>query len=125
MLNLYQEILMDHYRAPHNQGVLEGYDFCAEQRNSSCGDEVMMTGVIAENRLVAIGWVGKGCVISQSTASMLSEQVKNKSLESILALDKDDLTGMLGMQLGPVRLLCGLLPLMALQKGIREYQAAE
>ena len=125
MLNLYQEILMDHYRAPHNQGLLDCYDFCAEQRNSSCGDEVVMTGKVSENELIALGWVGKGCVISQSAASILSEYIKNKSLEDISALDKDDLIAMLGMQLGPVRLLCGLLPLMALQKGIGEYRARQ
>jgi nitrogen fixation protein NifU and related proteins len=123
MLNLYQEVLMDHYRAPHNQGALDCYDFCFEQRNSSCGDEVTFMGIMKDNRLVAVGWVGKGCVISQATASILSETVKNKSLSDILALDKDDLTAMIGMQLGPVRLLCGLLSLMALQYGIREYQS--
>ena len=123
MLNLYQELLMDHYRAPHNQGALDCYDFCFEQRNSSCGDEVVVMGMIKDDKLVAVGWVGKGCVISQATASILSQAVKNKSLGDILALDKDDLTAMIGMQLGPVRLLCGLLSLMALQYGIREYQA--
>src|SRR5271166_5709511 len=117
MLNLYQEVLMDHYRAPHKQGALDCYDFCFEQRNSSCGDEVTVMGIIIDNRLVAVGWVGKGCVISQATASILSQIVKNKSLSDILALDKDDLTAMIGMQLGPVRLLCGLLSLMALQYG--------
>jgi nitrogen fixation protein NifU and related proteins len=123
MLNLYQELLMDHYRAPHNQGALDCYDFCFEQRNSSCGDEVVVMGTVSGNKLVAVGWVGKGCVISQATASILTQAVKNKSLSDILALDKDDLTAMIGMQLGPVRLLCGLLSLMALQYGIREYQA--
>jgi nitrogen fixation NifU-like protein len=123
MLNLYQELLMDHYRAPHNQGALDVYDFCFIQRNSSCGDEVAVMGIIYENKVVSIGWVGKGCVISQATASILSEYVKNKSLDNILALDKDDLVAMIGMSLGPVRLLCGLLSLTALQCGVREYQA--
>jgi nitrogen fixation protein NifU and related proteins len=122
MLNFYQEILMDHYRNPRNHGILAAHDFYAEQRNSSCGDEVVFTGRITDNCLHDVGFEGKGCVISQATASLLSEYVKNKSLDAILALDKDDLIAMIGMPLGPVRLLCALLSLTALQSGIRDYQ---
>ena len=122
MLNIYQEILMDHYRNPRNNGVLAQCDFRAEQRNSSCGDEVLFMGVICDHTLVDVAFQGKGCVISQATASLLSDLVKNKSLDDILALDNNDLIAMLGMELGPVRLLCALLSLAALQNGIREYK---
>lgn len=125
MLNLYQEILMDHYRNPRNNGVLAQCDFRAEQRNSSCGDEVVFMGIIADNILTDVAFQGKGCVISQATASLLSEQVKNKNLDEILALDKDDLTAMLKMQLGPVRLLCALLSLTALQNGVKYARSSQ
>jgi len=125
MLNFYQEVLMDHYRNPRNNGTLSEYNFTAEQRNSSCGDEVSFTGLIDDNRLSDVLFKGKGCVISQATASMLSEYVKNKTLDDILAFDKDNLTTMIGMPLGPVRLLCGLLSLTAIQSGIRNYKKAE
>ncbi|HLC07265.1 MAG TPA: iron-sulfur cluster assembly scaffold protein [Candidatus Babeliales bacterium] len=123
VLNFYQEMLMDHYRNPRNSGIIDQCDFHSEQRNTSCGDEVVFTGIIKNNMLVEVTFRGKGCVISQATASLLSEHVKNKPLDAILALDKDDLIAMIGMQLGPVRLLCGLLSLMALQSGICEYKA--
>lgn len=122
MFNLYQEILMDHYRNPRNNGVINRCDFRSEQRNSSCGDELFFTGIIKNNRLAEVLFKGKGCVISQATASLLSEMTKNKSLDAILALDKNDLIAMIGMQLGPVRLLCGLLSLTALQSGIVDYK---
>jgi nitrogen fixation protein NifU and related proteins len=122
MLNFYQEILMDHYRNPRNNGIIDQPNFCAEQRNSSCGDEVMFTGVIDDNVVTVILFQGKGCVISQATASLLSEYIKNKSLDDVLALDKDHLVAMIGMSLGPVRLLCALLSLTALQCGIRNYK---
>lgn len=122
MLNLYQEILMDHYRNPRNCGVIDQPDFSAEQRNSSCGDEVYCTGIIEDNVLLDIAFCGKGCVISQSTASLLSEAVKNKPLDDILALTEDDLVIMLAMPLGPVRLLCALLSLTALQNGVKDYR---
>jgi len=121
MSYLYQEILMDHYRNPRNNGILARYNVREEQRNSSCGDEILFTGIIEHNILVDVAFQGKGCVISQAMASLLSEQVKGMSLDDIGFLDQDDLCAMLGMQLGPVRLLCALLSLMALQKGIREY----
>ena len=113
---------MDHYRNPRNNGIIDRPDFSADQRNSSCGDEVLCTGVFCDNILIDVAFKGKGCVISQSTASLLSEYVKNKSLDEILALAQDDLIAMLGMQLGPVRLLCALLSLVALQNGVREYK---
>lgn len=121
MLNLYQEILMDHYRNPRNNRIIEPCDFSAQQRNSSCGDEVTFMGVVRYNVLVDVAFQGKGCVISQATASMLTERVVNMSLDDILALDKDAIAAMIGMQLGPVRMLCGMLPLMALQNGIKTY----
>lgn len=125
MLNFYQEVLMDHYRNPRNNGVIEQADFCAEQRNSSCGDEVLFTGIIKDNVLTQACFTGKGCVISQAAASLLTQQAKNQSLDTILALDKDDVIAMIGMPLGPVRLLCGLLPLTALQNGIRDVRSSQ
>ncbi|HSC24726.1 MAG TPA: iron-sulfur cluster assembly scaffold protein [Candidatus Babeliales bacterium] len=122
MLNLYQEILMDHYRNPRNHGILDVCNMRAEQRNSSCGDEVICTGTIHKNVLVSIAFKGKGCVISQATASIISEFVMHKPLDAILVLDKDDLINMIGMRLGPVRLLCGLLSLTALQLAISDYK---
>lgn len=121
-MNLYQEILMDHYRNPRNHGTLAQADFCAEQRNSSCGDEVIFTGIISDNTLIDVAFQGKGCVVSQATASLLSEKVRGMLLDEILILDNDDLLAMLGMQLGPVRMLCAFLSLAALQKGIREHK---
>lgn len=124
-MNVYQEILMDHYRNPRNHGILAHPSFCAEQRNSSCGDEVTFSGIIADNILVNVVFQGKGCVVSQATASLLSEKVRGMLLDDILDLDNDDLLAMLGMQLGPVRLLCALLSLVALQRGIREYKGSK
>jgi nitrogen fixation NifU-like protein len=112
---------MDHYRNPRHRGMLNPCDFRAEQRNSSCGDEVVFMGIIKDGVLGQIAFHGKGCVISQATASLLSERVMGMSLDDIVRLDTDDLLGMLGMQLGPVRMLCALLSLMALQRGVQEY----
>ena len=122
MLNLYQEIIMDHYHNPRHHGLLKIYDFKSEQRNSSCGDEIIITGQIKNNIVITVGFEGKGCVISQAAASLLTEFIKDKSIDTILSLDQNAILAMLTIPLGPVRLMCALLPLAALQKGIKEYQ---
>jgi nitrogen fixation protein NifU and related proteins len=123
MLNLYQEELMDHYRYPRNHGQLPHPDFTSGQFNPSCGDKVAIQGCIEGQKLTQLAFEGAGCVISLATASMLTEQVKDKSLEDINKLDKDFILGMIGMSLGPTRLKCALLPLEALKTGIKNYQA--
>ena len=123
MLNLYQEILMDHYKNPRNRGIIAHSNFAAEQRNSSCGDEIVCTGIIDGQILTSVHFDGKGCVISQATASLLSERIMGMALDQILLLDKEYLLAMLGMSLGLVRIQCALLSLIALHKGIDQYTA--
>lgn len=124
-MNLYQEILMDHYRHPRNRGICDAADFLSERLNPSCGDQIQFAGRITEGSITTLCFDGRGCVISQATASMLSESLKDKPIEDILGLDKDFVLSMIGMQLGPTRLKCALLPLQALQAGIVQYQGAE
>ena len=68
---------------------------------------------------------GSGCVISQATASMLTEHCIGKNVEEVLALTKDDILKLIGIELGPVRLKCALLALQALQQGIIEFENCE
>lgn len=118
MNNVYQEMLMDHYRHPRNRGSLEDADFSSAIHNPSCGDTVQFEGRVQNESVVTIAFQGKGCVISQGIASMLTEKLAGKAKKEILSLDKDFVLDMLGMQLGPTRLKCALLPLQALQEGI-------
>lgn len=120
-MKLYQEELMDHYRNPRNRGRLEAPDFSSDEHNPSCGDSIFMQGTIAQDSVIAIAFEGKGCVISQATASMLSASVKNKNLQDILAIDAAYIISLLGIELGPMRIKCALLSLIALQQGIKKY----
>jgi len=122
MSSLYQAELLDHYRNPRNRGELAHPDFSSGQYNPSCGDKVQFQGCIAQDRLSAIAFTGVGCVISQATASLLGERVLGYSSAHILNLDKHFITELIGMELGPTRLKCALLPLEALQLGLAEYQ---
>lgn len=122
MMNIYQELLLDHYRYPRNCGSLSKSDFFSKQYNPSCGDSVQFAGCISKEIIKKVVFEGQGCVISQATASMLTEVVKNKILHEIHLLDKDFIMRMIGMQLGPIRIKCALLPLIALQEGIATYK---
>lgn len=123
MLNMYQEIIMDHYKNPRNRGKIDnGCCLSAELRNSSCGDEISCSGVIVNNTIDSIYFDGKGCVISQAAASLLSEKVKNNSIDVIMGFDQDDMVALIGISLGPVRMQCALLALTALQQAIQLYQ---
>ena len=116
---------MDHFSSPCNREKLENPDFSSAQYNPSCGDSVAMYGLVKNNVATLITFVGKGCVIGQATASILTEKCKNKLLDEILVLDKEFVLAMIGVQLGPTRLKCALLPLMALQDAIKEYLKKE
>jgi nitrogen fixation NifU-like protein len=120
-MDLYQQTLMDHYRYPRNRGTLDKADFKSGVYNPSCGDKVAMEGCIQERVLIKIAFEGTGCVISQATASLLTELVINKSIDDIAALNKEFLQTVLGIELGPIRLKCALLPLQALQEGVAAF----
>jgi nitrogen fixation NifU-like protein len=61
---------------------------------------------------------GRGCAISQASASMMTEEIIGKSLEELKGWTKDDILDLLGIEIGPVRLKCALLPLKALKAGV-------
>ncbi len=121
MNNLYQAILFDHYKNPRNCKKLQNADFTSGSYNPSCGDSISIQGCVKNNKITNSAFTGSGCVISQATASILIEFIHNKLLTEIQALDKNAVLTMIGMQLGPMRLKCALLPLQALQEGIASY----
>jgi nitrogen fixation NifU-like protein len=121
-MKLYQEELMDHYRYPRHRGTLEHPDFVSGEHNPSCGDSISIQGKIEAGRVSALVFEGKGCVISQATASMLCIAMQNQTVESIMILQPEYICTLIGIELGPMRIKCALLSLDALQNGIKEYQ---
>lgn len=121
-LKLYQEELLDYYRNPRNRGELANFNISSGVLNPSCGDSVQIQALVHDGKVKEIKFAGSGCVISQSAASMLTEQVINKSLDEILNLDKDFMLSLVKIPLGPNRLRCALLALEALHKGINNYR---
>ena len=123
-MNLYKEELTDHYRNPRNKGTLQEPDFASIQHNPSCGDSISWQGRIQAGIITALAFEGKGCVISQGASSMLSGAVLGQSRAYIMQLDSVFMRELIGLELGPTRLRCVLLPLEALQQGIIAYQSS-
>jgi nitrogen fixation NifU-like protein len=117
MDDLFRENILEHYRHPRNQGTLEDADISYEDANPLCGDRIRMDLKVKDGRIEKIRFSGHGCSISQAAASMLCEEVEGKTLDEVKRLGREDVLDMLGIELGPVRLKCGLLALKTLKAG--------
>ncbi len=119
MDDLYRELILDHYKNPRNKGTLDPADFSYEDDNPLCGDRIRMDIRIDENnRVKEVAFTGKGCAISQASASMLTEEIVGKTLDEVKQINKERILEMLGIPLGPTRLKCALLSLKVLKAGV-------
>ncbi len=124
MEDYYYELILDHYRNPRNKGRIENPDAIAFDSNPLCGDEIEYTIKLDEEKKVIkdIKFLGKGCALSQASASILSELVKNKPLEAVKNMTKEELLKELGNpKLGPTRIKCALLSYKTLKLAIYSY----
>lgn len=118
MDDLYRENILDHYRHPHHKGHLEEPDIHYHDVNPFCGDEITLELKVEDGRIVDVAFDGKGCAISQASASMLTDEIIGMTLEEVRKLDKDFILDLLGISIGPVRLKCALLSLKVLKAGV-------
>ncbi len=119
MDDLYRDLIIDHYKNPQYRGHLDPSDIHFEDDNPLCGDHIEVTLLVDEIGNVKDGrFDGKGCAISQASADLLIESVIGKPIEEVKKLSKQDVLDLLGIELGPVRLKCALLPLKVLKAGV-------
>ncbi len=114
------ENILDHFKNPRNYGKIEEYDAFFEGGNPICGDMVRMYIKLdsAKKSIQDIKFEGKGCAISQASASILTELVKGKSIEFVSNLTKETLINELGIELSPTRLKCAILSLETLKMAL-------
>lgn len=115
-MNIYQDIILDHYHHPHNQGKLNKSSNSVVVNNPLCGDRIEMMVNFEKNIVKEIKFQEEGCVISTASASMLTDYVKGKSKQELKKLDSKFIIKMLGIDLGLNRIKCAVLPLEALRK---------
>ncbi|HZR98585.1 MAG TPA: SUF system NifU family Fe-S cluster assembly protein [Chloroflexota bacterium] len=139
--DLYREIILDHYQSPRNQGRLAAPDVATQGSNPLCGDEIEVSLVIDDGRIADVAFQGRGCSISQASASMMTESIKGKTIaeaEELLGAfktimtdknapeaDEDtlgDLEALQGVRRYPVRVKCALLAWNVLKEGLDLYE---
>jgi nitrogen fixation NifU-like protein len=116
--SIYRELIMDHSKNPRNKGTLDPADFTYEDVNPLCGDEIRIDVRVENDQIADIAFSGRGCAVSQASASILTEMVDGMSIEDVKALTKDDLLEEIGIPVSPARLKCALLSLKVLKAGL-------
>jgi len=147
---LYREVILDHFREPRNRGELPDAQIKAEGTNPLCGDEMTFwiklnpagpdgQGAGRGERIQQIGFIGKGCAISQAAGSMFTEQLKGKTLPEVAQLiaamknlmqgnapdpelDLGDLESLVGVRKFPVRVKCAALSWNVIEQGLEDYR---
>ncbi len=119
---IYRENILDHYQNPRNLGRIENPHINHKEFNPLCGDEIEIFLKLNSTKVVEVKFQGRGCAISQSAASMLTESLYGKTLEEIKNLTRDDIVEMLSIPIGPVRVKCAMLSLDTLKNGILIYE---
>jgi len=120
--DIYREIILDYYRNPRNYGKIQNPDIAQRDSNPLCGDELEMHLNIKDDKVADVKFTGKGCAISQASASLLTELILGKDFEYVKKLTKEDILDNLGLHdLGPARIKCALLSLKVLKSGLYSY----
>jgi nitrogen fixation NifU-like protein len=114
--DMYQEVILQHYRAPRNFGPLEGADRVGEESNPLCGDHITLRLKLdpTSHRIEEVRFQGDGCAISVASTSLLTEKLAGLSLEDAGRLSQEDVLKSLGIPLSPVRVKCALTGYSAL-----------
>lgn len=121
MDDLYRDEILEHYREPHNFGTLDAPDASYEGHNPLCGDRITMMLIVDGDGAVSdVAFSGRGCAISQASASMLTDEIKGRPVSEIEDMTNQDILDLLGIEISPARLKCALLSLDTLQHALGE-----
>ncbi|WP_078594561.1 Fe-S cluster assembly sulfur transfer protein SufU [Evansella clarkii] len=140
---LYRQVIMDHYKNPRNRGQLEGDSLTVNMNNPTCGDRIELQMKVEDGKISDAKFVGEGCSISLSSASMMTQAVKGLSVEDALKLseifsammlgkdfdegdfDLGDIEALQGVAKFPARIKCATLSWKAMEKGLQDSAGEE
>jgi nitrogen fixation NifU-like protein len=133
--DLYKEVILDHYKNPRNKRPMPDAELSCSRNNPLCGDEILVSAHVEDGHVADVAFQGQGCSISQSSASMLTEAVKGKSVNDAEKLAADfrgmmagevepdedefgDLVALKGVVKYPIRIKCAVLAWDVLQEAL-------
>lgn len=134
---LYRQVIMDHYKNPRNRGELEGDSLTINMNNPTCGDRIQLQMKIEDDKVADAKFVGEGCSISLSSASMMTQAIKGQTVENALKLseifsaimlgndydeeqfDLGDIEALQGVAKFPARIKCATLAWKAMEKALK------
>lgn len=118
--DMYQELILQHYRSPQNFGTIERPDLAGEESNPLCGDHIALQLAVdgPTHRIREVRFSGDGCAISVASTSLLTQKIKGLTLEEAERLTRDDVLKMLAIPLSPVRVKCALTGFTALGRAL-------
>ncbi|HWO77151.1 MAG TPA: SUF system NifU family Fe-S cluster assembly protein [Bacillus sp. (in: firmicutes)] len=134
---LYRQVIMDHYKNPRNKGQLENGTLTIDMNNPTCGDRIHLTMKVDDGIVKDAKFEGEGCSISMASASMMTQIIKGKEVETALRLsnvfsdmmqgkdyddsiDLGDIEALQGVAKFPARIKCATLAWKAMEKGLKE-----
>jgi len=122
--DMYRQQILDHYKNPRNYGEMADPDFSHVGENPSCGDTIKVDVKLADDdeTIEEVSFTGDGCAISQAAASLLTKKLPGTSIEELQAMDTDDITEMLGVEISPMRIKCAVLARQVAQDGAKLYR---
>lgn len=115
-MDLYTEIILDHYKHPKNCGILENPTVRVTEYNPLCGDRIQMDFLLTAGKIKKVAFSGSGCAISQASTSMLTEVLLEKTPKEIKEMSNETIYEMLQVPISPARVKCALLGLVAAKK---------
>ncbi|MFK8795674.1 Fe-S cluster assembly sulfur transfer protein SufU [Planococcus plakortidis] len=136
---LYRQVIMDHYKTPRNKGTLEQGSVNIEMNNPTCGDRIQLTLQVEDGIVKDAKFDGEGCSISMASASMMTQAVKGKDVDTALKLsgifsdmmlgkeyddsvDLGDIEALQGVSKFPARIKCATLAWKAMEKGVHDEE---
>ena len=137
---LYRQVIMDHYKNPRNKGSLEEGNLTIDMNNPTCGDRIHLILQVEDGIVKNAKFDGEGCSISMSSASMMTQAIKGKDVETAFKmssifsnmmqgkevetddLDLGDIEALQGVSKFPARIKCATLAWKAMEKGLKDKE---
>lgn len=119
-MDLYRQIILEEHKHPKNKGHLPHADAQGGTSNPLCGDELTLELAFdGDGKVKDVAFSGQGCAVSVASASLMTEKMKGKSKEEVMALSKDDVFEALGGPVGPAREPCATLILKGRDEALK------